>query len=337
MDCPARGQKGEGNIRIHCRKRARYRCTVCRQTFSDRAGTIFFRRRTEEETITRVITLVSHGCPVPAVEAAFGFQAQTVREWVDAAGSHAEAVHHAEVVQPRDLVQVQADEIHVKSQAGVLWMAMAMMVSTRLWLGGAVSPQRDRDLIGRLVALVAACATWGPLLFVTDGLSTYIDVVRKAFRTRQAGTGGDRAGGQAVRWASGDGRHPSPGSWQRADVPDVAVVDAWVSGAQHRVYRAAEWHLPQPTGGLGPSHALFGPPCGDGDARHVSGGDGVQLLLCAYQSDLTRWRPADAGHGGRDHGSRLERGRIAAPARPACALGAAAAARSAVAGAPSPH
>jgi transposase-like protein len=190
MDCPARGQKGEGNIRIHCRKRARYRCTVCGQTFSDRAGTIFFRRRTEEETITRVITLVSHGCPVPAVEAAFGFQAQTVREWVDAAGSHAEAVHHAEVVQPRDLVQVQADEIHVKSQAGVLWMAMAMMVSTRLWLGGAVSPQRDRDLIGRLVALVAACATWGPLLFVTDGLSTYIDVVRKAFRTRQAGTGG---------------------------------------------------------------------------------------------------------------------------------------------------
>ena len=63
-------------------------------------------------------------------------QAQTVREWVAAAGAHAEAVHHAEVVQPRDLVQVQADEIHVKTQAGVLWMAMAMMVSTRLWLGG---------------------------------------------------------------------------------------------------------------------------------------------------------------------------------------------------------
>jgi transposase-like protein len=190
MDCPARGQVGEGNIRIHCRKRARYRCSVCSKTFSERAGTLFFRRRTDEDTITRVLTLVSHGCPVPAIEAAFGFQAQTVREWVDAGGTHCEAVHHAEVVRERDLGQVQADEIHVKTQAGVLWMAMAMMVSTRLWLGGAVSGQRDRDLIGRLVALVAACASYGPLLFVTDGLVTYSDAVRKAFRTRQDGTGG---------------------------------------------------------------------------------------------------------------------------------------------------
>lgn len=190
MGCPARGQIGEGNIRIHCHKRHRYRCTVCKTTFSGRAGTPFFRRRTAEATITQVVTLVSYGCPVPAIEAAFALQAQTVREWVDAAGAHTEAVHHAEVVQPRDLVQVQADEVHVKTQAGVLWMAMAMMVSTRLWLGGAVSAHRDRDLIGRLVALVAACASFGPLLFVSDGLVTYIDAVRKAFRTRHTGTGG---------------------------------------------------------------------------------------------------------------------------------------------------
>src|SRR6266511_6063784 len=156
MDCPARGQIGEGNIGIHSQKRHRYACSVCKTTFSARAGTIFFRRRTDEQTITRVVTLVSHGCPVPAIEVAFELQAQTVREWVEAAGAHAEAVHHTEVVQPRDLHQVQADEIHVKTQAGVLWMAMAMMVSTRLHpegtRGGALSARRDRDLIGRLVA-----------------------------------------------------------------------------------------------------------------------------------------------------------------------------------------
>ena len=69
-------------------------------------------------------------------------------------------------------------------------MAMALMVSTRLWLGGAVSAHRDRALIGHLVALVAGCALCKPLLFVSDGLTTYIDVVRKAFRTRQGATGG---------------------------------------------------------------------------------------------------------------------------------------------------
>jgi transposase-like protein len=190
MDCPARGQIGEGNIGIHSQKRQRYRCSVCSKTFSARAGTPFFRRRTDETTITCVVTLLGHGCPIPAIEAAYGFQAQTVRDWYEAAGAHVQAVHHACVVQPRDLVQVQADEVHVKTQAGVLWMAMAMMVSTRLWLGGAVSAHRDRDLIGRLLAIVAACASCGPLLFVSDGLSTYIDAVRKAFRTRQTGTGG---------------------------------------------------------------------------------------------------------------------------------------------------
>jgi transposase-like protein len=190
MDCPARGQTDEGNIRIHSRKRARFRCTVCGKTFSDRAGTIFFRRHTDEQTITCVVTLVGHGCPIPAIQAAYGLQAQTVRDWIDASGAHAQAVHQAEVVAPRDLQQVQADEVHVKTQAGVLWMAMAMMVSTRLWLGGVVSARRDTELIERLVAIVATCASFGPLLFVSDGLKTYIDVVRKAFRTRLGGTGG---------------------------------------------------------------------------------------------------------------------------------------------------
>jgi hypothetical protein len=137
-----------------------------------------------------VVTLVGNGCPVVAIEAAFGFQAQTVREWVEAAGQHCEQLHHEQVLQPRDLVQVQADEIRVTTQAGVLWVALALMVSTRLWLGGAVSPTRDRTLIQRLVSLVAACASFGPLLFVTDGLKTYIDVVRRTFRIRQSGTGG---------------------------------------------------------------------------------------------------------------------------------------------------
>jgi transposase-like protein len=190
MDCPARGQVGEGNIGIHSRKRQRYWCKVCKKPFSARAGTPFYRRRTDEETITRVVTLIDHGCPLPAVEAAFGFQAQTVREWMQASGQHMEAVHHQLVVQPRDLVQVQADEIRVKTQQGVVWMALALMVATRLWLGGVVSPRRDRDLITRLVTLVAACAQVGPLLFVSDGLSTYVEAVRRAFRTRQPGTGG---------------------------------------------------------------------------------------------------------------------------------------------------
>jgi hypothetical protein len=34
---------------------------------------------------------------------------------------------------------VQADELRVKQQGCIVWMALAMMVQTRLWLGGEVS------------------------------------------------------------------------------------------------------------------------------------------------------------------------------------------------------
>jgi transposase-like protein len=185
LDCPARGQLGQGNIRVHSTKEQRYRCSLCGKTFSARSGTIFHRRRTDETLIILVITLVSWGCPIVAIEHAFGLQSQTVRDWLEAAGLHAEAVHHHQVVQPRDLGQVQADEVRVKTQCGIVWMAMAMMVSSRLWLGGVISTRRDQQLIRRLVALIAACAVVAPLLVVVDGFRSYVDALRLAFRRRE--------------------------------------------------------------------------------------------------------------------------------------------------------
>ena len=59
------------------------------------------------------------------------------------AGRQGQAVQECLVERPRDLGQVQADELRVKKQGGIVWMALAMMVKTRLWLGGEVSEQRD--------------------------------------------------------------------------------------------------------------------------------------------------------------------------------------------------
>src|SRR5215207_7971324 len=78
--------------------------------------------------------------------------------------------------------RVQADELRVKKQGGIVWMAMAMMVQTRLWLGGAVSEQRDMTLIRRLIERVRRCAAHCPLLVCTDGLCTYIRAIRETFR-----------------------------------------------------------------------------------------------------------------------------------------------------------
>ena len=65
---------------------------------------------------------------------------------------------------------------------GLVWMALAMMVSTRLWLAGKVSEQRDMTLIRRLIERVRACALHRPLLLCTDGLCSYIRAMRETFR-----------------------------------------------------------------------------------------------------------------------------------------------------------
>jgi transposase-like protein len=191
LACPARGQTGQGNIGIHSCKDERFLCTACRKTFSATKGTAFYRLRTSAETVSLVVTLLAHGCPLQAIVVAFGYDERTVAGWVARAGNQGQAVQEHLVEQPRDLGQVQADEIRVKKQGGIVWMALAMMVKTRLWLGGEVSEQRDMPLIRRLIERVRRCAARRPLLVCTDGLVSYIRAIRETFRDPvHTGTGG---------------------------------------------------------------------------------------------------------------------------------------------------
>jgi len=126
--------------------------------------------------------LLAHGCPVQAIVAAFGLDERTIADWWARSGRQGQGVHEYLVEQPRDLGQVQADELRVKKQGGIVWMALAMMVKTRLWLGGEVSEQRDMPLIRRLIERVRRCAAHRPLLVCTDGLCSYIRAIRETFR-----------------------------------------------------------------------------------------------------------------------------------------------------------
>lgn len=181
-ECPARGQVGEGNIGVHSRKEQRYRCRVCGKTFAARAGTAFYRLRTAEEAVTLVVTLLAHGCPLQAIVVGFGLDERTVKAWHQRAGAQCQRVQEQLVEQPRDLGQVQADELWVKLQGLTVWMAMALQVSTRLWLGGVISAQRDRALIGALVQKIRRCAVRRPLLICVDGLAAYVKAIRQIFR-----------------------------------------------------------------------------------------------------------------------------------------------------------
>jgi hypothetical protein len=81
---------------------------------------------------------------------------------------------------------------------------MAMMVSTRLWLGGVVSNRRDLQLIQSLADRVRAIALCRPLLVAVDGLASYPKAFQRTFRT-------------AV--SLGDRGRPRKYAW-----PDIAIV-----------------------------------------------------------------------------------------------------------------
>jgi transposase-like protein len=197
--CVARGQIGKGNLVIHSKAPERYRCKVCRKTFSGREGTVFYRAHVSAAQMTVVLGLIAHGCPIAAICAVFGYQARTVRRWVQSAGDHCEALHDAQVAQPRILGFIQADELRVKVQKGVLWVAMAVAVPYRLWLGGVESPNRDRKLIRSLFERAKRAAKVGPLLVATDGFSAYPGVIRRVFSEPEPT--GRRGRPRLVAWA----------------------------------------------------------------------------------------------------------------------------------------
>jgi transposase-like protein len=184
-DCPARGQPGLGNIRVHSRKGRRFRCTTCGRTFAATHGTPIYRLKKPTELVIIVLTLLCHGCPLQAIVAAFGLDERTVAAWRDRAGRHGQRFHEHHVLSGQvELGHVQADELYVKAVARRLWIAMAMAVPSRLWLGGVISPRRDLSLILAVVRMVRRAARSPALLVCVDGLASYVTAFARVFRDR---------------------------------------------------------------------------------------------------------------------------------------------------------
>jgi IS1 family transposase len=105
---------------------------------------------------------------------------------------HCEKVHKDKLEKEHiDLKHVQADEIRVKGKGRIVWMALAIMVPTRLWIAGTVSETRDSKLTDGLMQQVRRCCkTLSQLLVCTDGFAAYPNSIRRAFREKVKKTAG---------------------------------------------------------------------------------------------------------------------------------------------------
>jgi hypothetical protein len=142
--------------------------------------------RKPSELIVIVVTLLAYGCPLQAIVKAFGLDERTVASWRDRAGQQCQRVQPALVQQSQlPLTHVQADEIRVKGKAGVMWMGLALVIESRLWVAGGVSRTRERVLADRLLQQVRACAAGASQLLVcVDGWSAYPKAIMRAFRDK---------------------------------------------------------------------------------------------------------------------------------------------------------
>jgi len=148
----------------------------------------------------KITTLLAYGTPTQAIVHAFQLDERTVAKWRERAGIHCEAVHKEKIEHSLlDLIHVQADEIWVKMRGAVIWVALAIMVSTRLWIAVEVSKKRDSNLTDNLMQQVRRCArSLCAILICTDGFAAYPKSIIKAFRYKVKNTPGPGASKKIV-------------------------------------------------------------------------------------------------------------------------------------------
>ena len=194
--CPAPTKVG-----VHSKQHGRYRCHTCRKTFTQSYGTPLYGLKTDLNVVTLVVTLLVFGCPLPAVIMAFKLDERTLADWLDKAGEHAMRVQDQLVCQGQlDLGQVQADELWCRSQRGVLWLATAISVTSRLLIWGTVASGRTEAMITEVVQHVhRAARLQSPILWATDGFATWKGQILRFFRS--AVQSGRRGRPRLVEWA----------------------------------------------------------------------------------------------------------------------------------------
>jgi transposase-like protein len=109
-ECREYGKLGAGNIGIHSNADKRYYCTACKQRFSARQGTIFYKLSTDEEKVLLALKLLAERNSLRAVSRILGCTKETVARWLKRAADHSSEVSEY-LLREVKVSQVQLDEL----------------------------------------------------------------------------------------------------------------------------------------------------------------------------------------------------------------------------------
>ena len=105
----------------------RLKCAACETTFSSRKGTPLYYAKTEPEMMGEVLWWLAEGVDVSVLVRRFGYEEETIAQWLTRAGEHGQHLHAARF---RDLsiVLIQMDELYakVKEEEKARWVWLAI-------------------------------------------------------------------------------------------------------------------------------------------------------------------------------------------------------------------
>jgi IS1 family transposase len=196
-DCASRGWVGWGTLRAHGHPSGgpwrQLLCIVCRGSFLETLGTLFYGKRVAPELIVRVIACLAEGLGIRGTARVFAVDPKTVLQWLVEAAEQLRAFSQ-HVLPDLRVRQVQLDEVFARLSAvkdGAVSEADAIARLERMsqWVWVAMDPEsklllaidvgsRTLALAQRVVHHVAQvlapdCAP----LFLTDGLRESVPAV----------------------------------------------------------------------------------------------------------------------------------------------------------------
>lgn len=112
--CPDHGKIGQGNLVKNGHTdggRQRYLCKTCRKTFTATQGTPFYYQlHTDWVDVLEVLTAIAKGAPLAAMAEAKEAKVETILDWVQRAGEHAQAVEEV-LIRDFQVDRVELDEL----------------------------------------------------------------------------------------------------------------------------------------------------------------------------------------------------------------------------------
>jgi transposase-like protein len=94
-DCSVYGDTGANVIIRHGKTRQgrqRFQCRVCKKTFNERHGTLFYNRKTEEKDILECLALLAEGVRITSISRSKGIKEAAILSFLREAAHHAEQV-----------------------------------------------------------------------------------------------------------------------------------------------------------------------------------------------------------------------------------------------------